>query len=641
MSDTRSAATPSESPVRRRLRQTSFVLALVGLLMVPALYVSGGFEVWILGVEVRAHRPLRALWLFALGAAGFVAFGGRLSAAPHGAMAAFHGLIAAWDRHVVPWLPSHRGTVVTVALTVVLLGATFGTKSAGGADAYGYVSQATDIWLGGRLFIDQPFAADVPWPRARDTFMPLGYKAVFHDDVPSLVPTYSPGLPLIFAVVKAIGGLDAMYLVVPLFGGLLVLTTYGIGCRLGSRDAGLIGALLVAASPAVLFMLMPPMTDVPVAAAWAAAFYLLTGAGTRHALGAGLASSVAVLIRPNLVPLAVIAGLYYLPEVVSRATRARGVRRGLLFTAGVVPGMAAVAVLNTIWYGSPFLSGYGRLSDLFAWSHITPNFWRYLSWLLETQSPVALAGLAALLIPSRWLWPGLVERRRLVTAALFVYSIWAQYLAYLVFDAWWYLRFLLTVWPFMMVGVGAAAMALWRPGGRAMRLGVTAALAALLLFQVGIVRDKPIFNQWSGERRYIAVARMVERLTPPNSVIFSMQHSGTIRYYGERMTLRFDQLEPSWLDRAVAWLADHQAHPYLLVEPWEIEDVRRRFAGSETLARLDEPPVAVYEEPGRLFLFDLLGQSPGPAATVTGVDEGIRAVPPGPPPRVVFDPRRP
>jgi hypothetical protein len=613
-------------------------MALAGLVAVPALYVSGGFEVWLFGVEIRAHRPLRALWLFAFGSVAFVALGGRLTAAGRNASASFHGLIAAWDRHVWPRLPSPRTVVVATALTVSLLGAIYATKSAGGADAYGYVSQATDIWLAGRLFIDQPFVAEVPWPRARDTFMPLGYKAVFHDEVPSLVPTYSPGLPLIFAAIEAVAGWDAMFLVVPILGGLLVLATYGIGCRLGSVGAGLIGAMLVACSPAVLFMLMPPMTDVPVAAVWAAACYLLMGRGAPHALAAGLASAVAVMIRPNLVPLAAIAWAYYLPEVIARESRGRGIRRASLFTLGLLPGVVAIGVLNTIWYGSPWLSGYGRLSDLFAWSHIAPNFWRYGAWLGETQSAVAFVGLAAVLIPARWLWPGLVERRRLVTAALFVYAMWAQYLAYLVFDAWWYLRFLLTAWPFMMVGVGAAAMAMWRWGGRSTRLVVAGGVASVLLFQAGVVRDKPIFNQWSGERRYIAVADMVHRLTPPNSVIFSMQHSGTIRYYGERMTLRYDQLDQGWLDRAVDWLADHGAHPYLVVEPWELADVTRRFAGAATLARLEEPPVAVYEEPGRLFLFDLLA-APDATSVVTGIDEGLSAVRPAPPPRLVFEPR--
>jgi hypothetical protein len=562
-----------------------------------------------------------------------------VSAVGQNVTAAFEWIGTSWDRYVIRWVPSARLTVAAVSLLIVLLGAIYGTRSAGGADAYGYVSQATDIWLAGRLFIDQPFADEVPWPRARDTFMPLGYKGVFHDEVPSLVPIYSPGLPLIFAAVKGAAGLDAMYLVVPLFGGLLVLATYGIGCRLGSPAAGFIGAMLVAASPAVLFMLMPPMTDVPVAAAWAAVFYLLTGGTGRHALAAGMTSAAAVLIRPNLVPLAAFAGLYYLPALLSRTARGAAVRRALLFALGLLPGVLTVGFLNDTWYGSPFLSGYGRLSDLFAWEHIGPNARNYLTWLVESQSPAALAGMAALLVPTRWLWPGLTERRRLILAALIVYSTWAQYLAYLVFEAWWYLRFLLTAWPFMMIGVGAIAMTLWNRGGRLLRAAAAVGVASLLLFQLGVVGEVTIFNQWSGERRYIAVARMVERLTPPNSVIFCMQHSGTVRYYGARMTLRYDQLDRAWFDRAVEWLEERGARPYLLVEPWELPEVTTRFAGAGRLEALARPPLAIYEEPGRLFLFDLTGTVSGRTEIVTGVDAGLRAIPQGLAPTLSLRPR--
>jgi hypothetical protein len=635
------SANRRESRTRRVLRDAGFTLALSGLAGIPLLYLTGGFELHVFGVEIRAHRPQRALWVSAAGAIVFVVFSGRPGAAWRNLLQSFESLYGAWDRAVVPWLPSPRTATIAIALGVFLLGAIFATKSAGGADAYGYVSQA-DLWLEGRLAIAQPFAGEVPWPRGRDTFMPLGYKATVRDDIPSIVPIYSPGLPLIFAVVKAIGGHDALFYVVPLLGSLLVLATYGIGCRLGSPGAGLIGAALVATSPAVLFMLMWPMTDVPVAAAWAAAFYLLTGPGARNAFAAGVVSGVAVMVRPNLVPLAAFAGCYYLPDLFRHESRGRAVRLAVLFTLGVLPGVIAVGAINNNLYGSPFLSGYGRLSDLFAWEHIRFNVRRYLIWLVQTHSPVAVAGLIALALPFAWLWPGVRERRRVVIAALFVFSTWAQYVVYVVFDEWWYLRFLLTAWPFMMVGAGVVAMGIWHPGGRLARTAVVAGVVLQLLFQTGVVVEMPAFDQWHGqwrmERRYITAAQTVQRLTPPNSVILSMQHSGTVRYYGSRMTLRYDHLDPRWLDRAVAWLDNRGAHPYLIVESWELSEVVRRFAGSDTVATLAGPPVAVYDEPGLLFLYDLRGPPATPAVIVTGIDDGLRAVPPEPAPTLVFHP---
>src|SRR5262249_26525718 len=65
--------------------------------------------------------------------------------------------------------------VTFLALTVITIGVVWGTRVAAGSDAYGYVSQV-DLWLRGDLHIDQSFGATVPWPLARWTFLPLGYR---------------------------------------------------------------------------------------------------------------------------------------------------------------------------------------------------------------------------------------------------------------------------------------------------------------------------------------------------------------------------------------------------------------------------------------------------------------------------------
>jgi len=77
----------------------------------------------------------------------------------------------------------------------------------------------------------------------------------------------------------------------------------------------------------------------------------------------------------------------------------------------------------------------------------------------------------------------------------------------------------------------------------------------------------------------------------------------------ERVTLRYDLLDPQWLDRAVSWLTAHGAHPYLLVEGWEVPDVRIRFPDQQALQRLDDPPVFVHRGlAGPARLFDLVEQ---------------------------------
>jgi hypothetical protein len=121
----------------------------------------------------------------------------------------------------------------------------------------------------------------------------------------------------------------------------------------------------------------------------------------------------------------------------------------------------------------------------------------------------------------------------------------------------------------------------------------------------------------------------------------SMQHSGSVRYYGGRMTVRYDAISRDHIDDAVAWFTARGIHVYLLAEDWELTDLEQSWAGTRALDATSAPPVAMYLPDGRLFLFDL--SSPrGTADAVhysTEVERGLTV--PGPvdvPPLVVHEP---
>src|SRR6185295_11129207 len=86
------------------------------------------------------------------------------------------------------------------ALVAFGLGARFATYTASGADSYGYVSEA-DLWLKGTLIIDQPLHDEFTWRWANWTLTPLGYRP--GEIGGTMVPIYSPGLPLLMAAFKA------------------------------------------------------------------------------------------------------------------------------------------------------------------------------------------------------------------------------------------------------------------------------------------------------------------------------------------------------------------------------------------------------------------------------------------------------
>src|SRR5438874_2420247 len=159
-----------------------------------------------------------------------------------------------------------RLVAAALAMATLYAGVHWGSTIAGGADSYGYVSEA-GLWLRGRLTIEQDLARQSPWPLAIETWAPLGYRAA-PGRSDAIVPLYAPGLPLLMAAFQLAGGFCAAFLVVPIAGALTVWLTYVLGCRVfGAPTVALGGALLLAASPIFLYQVMNPMSDVPAAAA--------------------------------------------------------------------------------------------------------------------------------------------------------------------------------------------------------------------------------------------------------------------------------------------------------------------------------------------------------------------------------------
>lgn len=539
-------------------------------------------------------------------------------------------VVCGWRRTLTAVLATRPRTLaVILALATLGVGVTYAGTSASGSDAYGYVGQA-DRWLEGDLTIDQSWAAPAPWPMARWTFAPIGTRPSPVE--PWLVsPMYPPGLPMMMAVGKLVGGEEGAFWIVPITGAILVLATFGIGRKLATPWAGLIGAWLVATSPAVLFMLVGAMSDVPAAAACAVAFYFVLDRRPRAALAAGLAAGLAVAIRPNLAPCLALFGLWYLVPFArpGASDRRSAFIQGVIFTAGLAGGAVVILAFHNAVTGSPFVSTYGSMSGAFALGHFWPNLTRYIARLIDTQTPVVVVGVAALVVPLRRLWPAATERLAFIVIGLFVVAMWVMYSLYIVFDEWWYLRFLLPTWPFLMIGMGTVFAAI-ASRGRAATAAVTVAVIVLGVHQVAIAEGRFVFDLWKNERRYVTVAREVRRMTDRTSAIFSMQHSSSIRYYGGRVSIRYDAMEPPWIDRSVDWLATRGIRSYLLVDDWEIPWLRERFPGRRIIERLDEPPLLHYQGTSQVYLFDLTAPRDPTVPTVDVVDtyENTRSVEP-------------
>ena len=494
------------------------------------------------------------------------------------------------------------------------------------------MSQA-DLWLNGNLHVSQPQARQLPWPFAQWTLSPLGYRPSV--DLGAIVPVYAPGLPMMMAAAKRVAGQSAMAWLVPLFGGLLVAVTFAIGRLICSDEVGAAGAFLVATSPTLLYMLAQPMSDLPTAAFWALATYGCLRDSRNGDVLAGVSAAAAILVRPNLAHLGLLVALWLLVREARAGRLPFQPWRFAMFALPVAAAAVAVALLYRDLYGSATTSGYGPVRVIYTLSSGPANLWRYGWWLVQSQTPLALAGALALFLPAAIVKPGAAMRGRALLALMCVGAV-AGYLFWNVFDAWWYLRFLLPAWP--AICLSAASLLAW-PSGRTLTMPAAIVLVCVGLYGVRFAYKADAFSLGEGDRRYATAAQLVRNATPPNSIIISTQHSGSVRYYGGRMSLRYDWLSERWLDRSVEWLSLHGVHPYILLDEGEIKEFKRRFEALNTLGHLNVAEVWEYRGSSRVILFDPLQPArPGEAVVIiTPADVKIPFYPePAPPPQLTI-----
>jgi hypothetical protein len=580
------------TPRRRALNKTLITLSVVGYLLVLATLVSGGFSLHLAGLRVSSHNLFRPFAIATCSLALAVA----LSDTRARQLRSIGQAVAA--RAV--WIAA------AASVFVFLVGIRNGTFSAGGSDAYGYVSQS-GLWLKGSLVTQEPLAREAPWPDPDWAFAPLGYRP--GPAAGTIVPTYAPGYPIVMALFVKAAGETAAFYVVPALGALAVWFTFVIGTKVSDPMTGAVAAVLLAASPIFLFQLVVPMSDVPVTAWWVLSVALALEPSSP--LLSGLAASAAILTRPNLFPLASVIGLYFL------ARPGNDWRQALWFMVGVVPGFLSVAAINTWLYGSPLTSGYGSLSDNFSLDRAHTNLVRYPRWLLETQTPWVCLAAAA---------PSLLKQTRsawfLLALSLVLFGC---YILYLPFDSWTYLRFLLPAIALLLVLSSAVAFTLLRRiTWKSQPVWVIALVGGLAVWSWDTGVDRGAFTQRAGERHFVQTGAFIKRALPSEAVLLSIMDSGSIRHYAGRPTVRWDAIPPDSLDNAIVFFRSKGLRPYLVIQEREEAQFKERFSGHSALAALDWPPTAAGQETGGTRIYD-------PSVRERLVTTHPGSTPPGPP----------
>jgi hypothetical protein len=131
----------------------------------------------------------------------------------------------------------------------------------------------------------------------------------------------------------------------------------------------------------------------------------------------------------------------------------------------------------------------------------------------------------------------------------------------------------------------------------------TAVLVALLGWHGVSYASRDVFHFRESEQKYAAVGEYVSQRLPDRAALICMQHSGSVRYYSGRLTVRYDWIPPARLDTVLTDLRRLGYHPYFLLEEWEARAFRERFAENR-LSALDWPPIARLDHPSDVRIYD-------------------------------------
>ena len=567
--------------------------------LAAAIVFTGGISLPLGGVRLSAHSPVVSLIV----AIAFTLVVALARKEPRRAALAW------WWEAI-----ERRGTLAAAVLAAaaVAIGIHWGTFVAGGSDSYCYLNQA-ELFARGQVHDFEALGADPAWPGRPGAFIPAG-----HSPVPSrpgaMAPICPAGYPMLLAAAELAVGRQAMFWVTPLMGGLLVWLTFLLGRTLSGGAAGLLASVLVVSSPIFIYQVVQPMNDVPAAALWCAVLVVACREDAnpgRRALLCGLLSGAALTVRPNLLPLAAVIGLWTLLRPVTRDPLAgirysvsgtrypvlgtrNFIRSAVIFTAALLPGIGVVLAAQWAMYGSPLRSGYGDLSSLFAASHVLPNLARYPRWVLAAHTPIILLALAAPLFLAG------TARRTAGWVLLFIVTVFACYLPYVVFDDWWYQRFVLpAIAPLLALTAVSAVSAIRRLeiGWRTVTFAALCALVAFAYLDRGVRWGA--FRLQEYEHRFRAAGDYITRL-PDNAAFITVHQSGSVRFYSGRTTVLWEEIPPGKLGEAVAYLRAQHRKPYFLLEGWEESNFRSRFP-NDALGSLAWPPSADIDRVVRIY----------------------------------------
>jgi len=524
-----------------RSRNSILDWLLAASIAAAVLVWLAGVDLHIGGMAIRSHSPLRVLIFTVVVAAIRWRFG--IESMPVWLTRML--LLTAISGSVLAWL---RFLVMTI----------------GGADSYGYVS-ASRMIAGGGLIDSAPLADWLSAANRIELASPLGWTP--SPDGHGIAPAFPIGVSAVMALFTLIGGPSAVFFVAPLTGVITLWLVHRLAREWVDHETALFATAMVAWNPLFITYAKQPMSDVPATMWIVLALLLAVQRSNTSALFAGLAAGAAVITRPALLVAAAVIAL--------AAHRGETPKRRLLSAGlGLAIGVFVQMAIQWTLFGSPFATGYGAAENLFALSHVPQNLQIFLgrhAW--EVLGPLWIPGLIIGIFASR---PEPRER----PAMLFV-AVLLPYLFYLPFDHWETLRFLLPglVPLTIVVADGLIHIARMTRKPIVAAVAIVAFTAIVAGWSQDLLGKSSVWTIADLEQRYPLAGEWINVNTPPESVVLANQHSGSLRWYGKRQTLRWEFIDPHQLAKTIDELQSHGATVYVALEGDEVAMFDQRFAG--------------------------------------------------------------
>jgi hypothetical protein len=449
-------------------------------------------------------------------------------------------------------------TIALILLVDLRLLLTHVVTTCGGLDSAGYVGFAR-LLLSGHLTQYEPIARVLPFANATAATAPLGFVA---SGQPYFIsPRFPPGLPLLMAIALA-AGRAGPFVVAPALAIATVVLVFLFARRTADPVAAGLAATITAITPIFVEMALQPMSDVP-AAFWVVLSGSLLWRERPRAAAGALAAGMAILTRPPLLLAALALGA---------TTRWETRRQAATFAAIVAATTGLFLALQWHLYGHAFMSGYGTAERLFALPVLPHNLRFYGWWLLLVCTPA---------LPLLFAVGATADPRLALRAGAVFLAVIAPYLIYAPpFEDWEILRFLLPGLPFIFVVCARGVVRLGRIGNRPAVPYVVATVAAIVLAigSYGFLQRQHVFDLRVQEQRYRLVGEWFAAHTPPQAVAISSLHSGSLRVYAGRSTVRAELIPDGSLDETVSALERAGYVPYIALEEGdEFEAFDRRF----------------------------------------------------------------